>query len=183
MTRTLACLFAVFALAACALGQAASGDAGASAGGAGATAGPGGGGTQDGALPEGRILARRAADCAAAGAQRGALSVRSRDALASVAKGAGVAPADLAAVLDWPVDYGTAESVVLVRAGALPNPAWTLAVDQDPVVVGDALVLSARIDRPPPGRMVVQMIASPCVFLHLSGAGYARVDVRWIERR
>ncbi len=167
MTRMFAPLIAVLALTACTgVGQAAAGGA----------ASP----TEDTHV---RILARQPADCATAGEQRGAGAIRSREALASVARGAGISQPDVAAVLDWPVDYSRGESVVLVRAGALPNPAWTMSVDQDPIVVADALVLSARIDRPPPGRIVVQMIASPCVFLRLAASDYRRIDARWIERR
>lgn len=130
-----------------------------------------------------RILARVAADCSAAGVQRGASALRSREALESAARGAGVAGASLDALLAWPVDFAAGESVAMVRAGQLPNPAWTLAVDHDPVLVGDALVLSARIERPPPGRMVVQMVVHPCVFARVSAADYKRIDARWIERR
>ena len=130
-----------------------------------------------------RILDRLSADCAGAGAQRGAVALESREALASAAKGAGLAGGSLDALLAWPVDFAAGESVAMVWAGQMPNPAWTIAIDHDPVRVGDALVMSVRIDRPPPGRMVVQMIAHPCIFVRLAPGDPARIDARWIERR
>lgn len=129
------------------------------------------------------MLARLPAACERAGGQRFAQSLGSREALATVVDGAGLAQPARETLLGWRVDFRAGESVVLVHAGMQPNPGWTLGVPQDPVRQGERLVLSARLDPPPRGAMVVQMIAHPCLFLHLAGPGYRQVDLRWIERR
>lgn len=96
---------------------------------------------------------------------------------------AGIDAPSRAALASWPVDFAAGESVVLVRAGAVPNPGYRVAIARHSLPVRDGTLQVDLLLEPPPRHLLqAQVIVFPCTYLRLDQAGYRQVTVV-VERR
>ena len=69
----------------------------------------------------------------------------------------------------WPVAWGHGEAIVLVHAGALPNPGYQLVVERVTRPTGEPLRVAGRIVPPPRGALQPQVLSYPCAVLRIAG--------------
>ena len=86
-------------------------------------------------------------------------------------------------IIKFPVDFAAGESVVLVRAGAVPNPGYRVAIAHHSLPLRDGTLRVDLVLEPPPRHLLqAQVIVFPCTYLRLEQAGYRQVTVV-VERR
>ncbi len=124
-----------------------------------------------------RVLASQSSACPdRARAEAGAVAFRAKDAWDDHL--AELAPPARAALADWRPGFDAGESVVLARAGELPNPGYRIVVEESDLPIR-AGVLGLRLTAipPPRERLQAQVMTPACLYLWLDRADYRDVAV------
>jgi hypothetical protein len=83
---------------------------------------------------------------------------------------------------DWWPDFRAGESVVLARAGELPNPGYRVTMPEQtlPIRAGVLQIQLAALP-PPQGSMQAQVMTPACLYLRLDRADFSHVAVEVIR--